>query len=495
MIIIPTEKRFDWKHSPLVLFAIVLLNIFIYFIPQSGDNEIIGSAFVEYKKQDYLLIEWPFLKTYLSSTDQTETLDNLNSLFNEQQYDQVIGHILFDSNFYRYLRQDQYEYFTSNDVGNWFFIREQINDAIQSTTMVSNGLIPSNINIFSLISYQFLHGSVMHLLGNLFFLIICGFAVEAAIGHWRFLLFYLISGIAGGLLHALLNNKMSMPLVGASGAISGTMAMYLALFRLKKIEFFYWFFVFVGYFKAPALLILVFYIGKELFQLFSDTQSNTAFLAHIGGFIAGAILMGISYWFNRAFFKNEGFNQDYIDEDQSIDPLQEKKATIYEFLGKYQFDAAEKALERLRQEDKQNGKQGFDFELALIRYNVEKIDKKEPFKKHLVELLITKQPSEQQASRLEKIWQENETALNNIDIGLGIKIAIGLAESTTPKQATLLFEKLYKDVEHNDKAKYRTPLAVLAKKLADAYEKTNNIQQQRKFTTLKNQLLAAGKAS
>lgn len=486
MIIIPTEKRFDWKHAPLALFALVILNIFIYFIPQSGDNEIVGSAFVEYKKQNYLLIEWPFLKTYLSSTNQTGTLNNLNSLFDKQQYDQVITHILFDANFYRYLRQDKYEYFTSNDVGDWFFIREQINNAIKSTTIVSHGLISSDIKIFSVISYQFLHGSVMHLLGNLFFLIVCGFAVEAAIGHWRFLCFYLISGIAGGLLYAVFNSNVSMPLVGASGAISGTMAMYLALFRLKKIEFFYWFFIFVGYFKAPALLILVFYIGKELFHLFSDTQSNTAFLAHIGGFVAGAILMGVSYWFNHAFLKNELFNQSYIEDDQSVDPLQEKKATVYDFLGKYQFEAVEKALERLLQENEQD----FDFELALIRYNVEKIDKKENFKKHLIELLITKQPSASQASRLEKIWHENEAILKDIDSGLVIKIAIGLAESPSPKQAMLLFEQQYEDLKINNDTKYQTPLAVLAKKLADAFERIGNIQQQQKYTILKDQLLA-----
>jgi membrane associated rhomboid family serine protease len=486
MIIIPTEKRFDWKHAPIALIALVMLNIFIYFIPQSGDNGVIGSAFIEYKKQDYLVIEWPFLKTYLSSTDQKNTLEHLDSLFDQQQFDPIIGHILFDSNFYRYLRQDKYEYFTSNDVGDWFSVREKINNAIQSTTIVSYGLISSDIKLFSMVSYQFLHGSVMHLLGNLFFLIICGFAVEAAIGHWRFLLFYLISGIAGGLFYAFFNGKISMPLVGASGAISGTMAMYLALFRLKKIEFFYWFFIFVGYFKAPALLILFFYIGKELFQLFSDTQSNTAFLAHIGGFIAGAILMAVTYWFNRAFFKNEGFNQSYIEEDQNIDPLQEKKSTVYQFLGKYQFDAVEKVLARIQQENYED----FDFELALIRYNVEKIEKKNNFKKNLVELLLTKHPNQQQASRLEKIWQENESILKDIDSGSIIDIAIGLAESRSPKQATVLFDKIYKNFKNNKDTKHDTALAVLAKKLADAYEKTNDLSQQQKYTTLKDQLLA-----
>jgi hypothetical protein len=264
------------------------------------------------------------------------------------------------------------------------------------------------------------------------------------------------------------------------------MAMYLALFRLKKIEFFYWFFIFVGYFKAPALLILLFYIGKELFQLFSDTQSNTAFLAHIGGFIAGAILMAVTYWFNRAFFKNEGFNQSYIEEDQNIDPLQEKKSTVYQFLGKYQFDAVEKVLARIQQENYED----FDFELALIRYNVEKIEKKNNFKKNLVELLLTKHPNQQQASRLEKIWQENESILKDIDSGSIIDIAIGLAESRSPKQATVLFDKIYKNFKNNKDTKHDTALAVLAKKLADAYEKTNNLSQQQKYTTLKDQLLA-----
>ncbi|MGH1441312.1 MAG: rhomboid family intramembrane serine protease [Cellvibrionaceae bacterium] len=487
MIIIPTEKRFDWKHAPIVLFSLVLLNIFIYFIPQSGDNEIVGSSFVEYKKQNYLLIEWPFLKTYLEETEQIGTLEKLNTLFNEQQYDQVIGHILFDAEFYRYLRQDQYDYFRNNrDVGDWFFIREQINDAIQSTTMVSYGVTPSNLSFLSLISYQFMHGSVMHLLGNLFFLIICGFAVEAALGHWRFLGFYLIAGVVGGLLHALVYSKSPMPLVGASGAISGTMAMYLALFRLKKIEFFYWFFVFVGYFRAPALFILLFYIGKELFQLFSDTQSNTAFLAHIGGFVAGGILMGATYWYNRALFNHTGFNEDYIEEDQSIDPLQEKKATVYEFLGKYQFDAAEKAIERIRQDDSND----FDFELALIRYNIEKIEKKKGFNQHLVELLSHKKLTEKQAQCLETIWQENEERLGRVDTGLGIKLATNLAEANPPKQASLLFDQFYSELQSSNTQKYQTPLAVLAKKIADSYERSNNLVQQKRFTDIKNELVA-----
>ncbi len=487
MIIIPTEKRFDWKHAPLVLLAVVLLNIFIYFIPQSSDNQVLGMAFVEYQQQDLLKIEWPFLQRYLKEREQEDTLEKLEALYTEERHEEIIGHILFDNDFYRYLRIDKYDYFHDNkDVGDWFFTRERINNAVQSTTMVSFGLTPANMSWYSALTHQFLHGSVMHLLGNMFFLVIFGFAVEAAIGHWRFLLFYLISGIAGGLLHALFNLKAHVPLVGASGAISGAMAMYLCVFRLKKIEFFYWFFVFVGYFKAPALLILLFYIGKELAQFLFITDSNVAFLAHIGGFLAGAILTGVAYKLNPNII-----NEEYIEEDQSIDPLQEKKATVYDFLGRYQFEAAEKALTRIIESE------GLDFELAFIRYNIEKIDKdhkskKAVFSKHLVELLTTRKPTEQQANQLEHVWQESKMYLEGLETNLTLKIAISLAEASSPKHAAELFDDIYQHIRQNKNPeylkKYQTPLAILAKKLADAY-RDKQPQEEHKYTALKNQIL------
>lgn len=500
MIIIPTEKRFDWKHAPIALFVIVLINIFIYFIPQSDDNIEISTAYIDYKTNNYLNIEWPFLKKYLNETNQLSTLEKLNKFYEEKNFDPIIAHILFDQNFYHYLRKDQYSYFLNNDdVGEWFFIREKINNHVQGTTTVTYGLVPSDIKVVSLISYQFLHGSVMHLLGNLFFLIVCGFAVEAAIGHWRFALFYLLSGIVGGLLHAVFYLQSAAPLVGASGAISGAMAMYLGVFRFKKIEFFYWFFVFVGYFRAPAMLILIFYIGKELYQFFTNTGSNTAFLAHTGGFIAGALLIGIAYWYNRDIF-----NEEYIEEDQSIDPLQEKKATIYDFLGKYQFDAAEKAIARLIDGDglninanvdgekkiKTTSSNILDFELAFLRYNVEKIDKKEPYKKHLMELLTIDKPSEQEANQLLKVWQENKIILQKSNVAQLIKIALNLSEASSPKQASLIFDKIYSATVKANNTQFQNPLAVLAKKLADAYSRGNNIKLQQKYNDLKQQLLA-----
>jgi membrane associated rhomboid family serine protease len=473
MVIIPTEKRFDWNHAPVVLFSIVLINILIFFIYQSGDGKKFESALQAYQKEKFLEIEWPFFKKYLNEKNDTKALNRYQSLYNEQRFDEISFNIILNQDFYRYLRIDQYEYFQLGDVGDWFAVREQINDNIASTSISSFGLTPSSIKVFHFLSYQFLHGDMMHLLGNLFFLVICGFAVEAAIGRWRFLLFYLICGIAGGALHVIFNLKETIPLVGASGSISGVMAMYLGLFRLKKIEFFYWLFIFVGYFRAPALLILFFYIGKELFQFYGGGESNVAFLAHTGGFIAGAIIMGIAYYLNPKIF-----NQSYIEEDQSIDPIQEKMSTIYEFIGKYQFEAAEKALSRTIEE------YGLTFELAFIRYNLSKIRKDEKHYHQMVELMTTETDSDNEIEKIERIWKENRNNLESLNHETMIKIGLTLAKLKIPESAAEICDLLVEKESKNKK------LVALAKEVANKFAGLSHPLKQRKYTAVAEKLLA-----
>ncbi|HHL31166.1 MAG TPA: rhomboid family intramembrane serine protease, partial [Oceanospirillales bacterium] len=326
MIIIPTEKRFDWKHTPLVLFILVLINVMVFFAYQFGDTEKQFDAITDYQQHEFLVKEWPLYVDYLKQNQAYQRLEESKKLYENIQTEdddapqseiQLIYTIISDPGFYQYLEQNAYNVFYLSYIEKWALPRSEINDTIQSVSSVAFGLIPNQLGLVTLLTHQFLHGGVMHLLGNMFFLIICGFAVEAAIGHLRFLLFYLASGVAGGLLFAVMDLSSVQPLVGASGAISGVMAMYLGVFRFKKIEFFYWLFVFVGYFRAPALLILPFYIGKELFSYFSDSGTNVAFMAHAGGFIAGSLMMAIAYYLNPKMM-----NEAYIEEDQETPQLQ-----------------------------------------------------------------------------------------------------------------------------------------------------------------------------
>lgn len=338
MIILPTEKRFDARYAPTVLFGIVLLNVLVFFFYQSNDDNKISTSLKTYLEQDFLSLEWPHYQTYLKAKQDKDSAENLalaQDYFEHQAFEHLATQIVLDTDFYEFLFRDPYNLIGHKHVEVWSEKRSQINRDIQSLSFFAYGLIPRDLRIVTLLTNQFLHGDTLHLLGNMFFLIICGFAVEAAIGHWRFLAFYLTSGVVASLAHAALDFTSAVPLVGASGAISGVMAMYLAVFKLRKIEFFYWLFIFVGYFRAPALIILPIYIGKELFSFFTDTQSNVAVMAHAGGFITGALLMLANHKFSPT-----SIDTDYVETDQTIDPLQKNLAVIQSDIENFRFDSA-----------------------------------------------------------------------------------------------------------------------------------------------------------
>lgn len=151
---------------------------------------------------------------------------------------------------------------------------------------------------------MFLHSGWGHLLGNMVFLFLFGFTLEGVLGKRLYITFYLASGIAASGLYALLNSHSFVPLVGASGAISGLMGMYLALYRLRKIRFFYTVLFYFGEFQAPALLVLPLWLGKEFYGYFF-IESNVAYWAHIGGLMAGAGLLLIARQTRRNFAATE----------------------------------------------------------------------------------------------------------------------------------------------------------------------------------------------
>jgi membrane associated rhomboid family serine protease len=143
----------------------------------------------------------------------------------------------------------------------------------------------------TLLTSMFLHGGWGHLGGNMLFLWIFGDNIEHRIGHLRFLIFYLVCGLAAGLAHVLANSASMVPTVGASGAISGVLGGYLLLFPRNRV----YVMTYGGVATVPAMLMLGLWI---LIQFVNGVGSiaNTpetggvAYLAHIGGFIAGLVL-------------------------------------------------------------------------------------------------------------------------------------------------------------------------------------------------------------
>jgi membrane associated rhomboid family serine protease len=140
----------------------------------------------------------------------------------------------------------------------------------------------------TLVTYMFLHGGWMHLIGNMLFLWVFGDNVEDATGHGRFLVFYLLCGIAGGLAHAVTSPTSEAPLIGASAAVAGTLAAYLILHPRVKL----WVLV-LGRIplKLSAMWVIGAWIVFQFVSLFIALDQETAYWAHIGGLAAGAVLI------------------------------------------------------------------------------------------------------------------------------------------------------------------------------------------------------------
>lgn len=144
----------------------------------------------------------------------------------------------------------------------------------------------------TLFTSMFMHGDLMHLGSNMLYLWIFADNVEASFGHWKFLGFYLLCGLAAAFAQAFVNIDSPIPMIGASGAISGVLGAYLLMFPHARVLTLVPIFFFVQFIQLPALIVLgVWFVGQLLSALMTASGTGgVAFMAHIGGFVAGAAL-------------------------------------------------------------------------------------------------------------------------------------------------------------------------------------------------------------
>jgi len=159
--------------------------------------------------------------------------------------------------------------------------------------ILPTGPSPIYLTIFS---SMFMHGSVVHLLGNMLFLWIFGNNVEDYLGRKKFLFFYLICGISAAFTQILFNSDSTVPMVGASGAIAGVLGAYMVLYPRAKITTVIIIIFFIRLIKLPAIVVLGFWIVYQFLYGISSLAATTgeggvAWFAHIGGFICGIILI------------------------------------------------------------------------------------------------------------------------------------------------------------------------------------------------------------
>jgi membrane associated rhomboid family serine protease len=180
-----------------------------------------------------------------------------------------------------------------------FFHESQLGSYAFPRFIYTWGLTPSifTSNPFSgwpfIFTSMFLHGGWLHIFSNMWILFVFGHNVEASMGSFRYLIFYLLAGIAAALLQIYIQPESPNPLIGASGAIAGVLGAYLVLFPRARIASLIFLIVFFTIVEIPAAVYLLLWMGLQVYSGLFSAESGIAWWAHIGGFVFGAVMVSL----------------------------------------------------------------------------------------------------------------------------------------------------------------------------------------------------------
>jgi len=155
-------------------------------------------------------------------------------------------------------------------------------------------LTPAAPSVITVFTSMFMHGGLMHIIFNMWFLWIFGDNIESVLGHKRFVLFYLLCGVGAALVQIQINTGSQIPMVGASGAIAGVLGAYLIRFPRATVHVLVILFIFITFIRVPAMVVIGFWFLSNLTAglgtLGIEETGGTAWFAHLGGFVSGVVL-------------------------------------------------------------------------------------------------------------------------------------------------------------------------------------------------------------
>ena len=318
MFFIPFFRKVDWSNPPLVTIFLIVINCLVFVIFQSHDDKYTEQAYEFYLQSELPDIEIPLYFDYLRKNNRFQKVEDYQAYMDEGgEYRLAVAVPLRQDSEFMKLLENGSVFSDTTRFTTWKNLHEQFQAKLEKATWYSYGLKPNEPSAVTFISNMFLHGGWGHLIGNMVFLFIIGFVVEYALGRSSYLGGYLLAGLFGGALYVLLNSDSQTATVGASGAIAGLMGMYTVLFGLRKINFFYFVFVYFDYVKAPAIILLPIWLGHEVVQLLMQSDQSINYYAHIGGLCSGALYAFIAKQYL-------GVNLDYLDKNEREDAEKER---------------------------------------------------------------------------------------------------------------------------------------------------------------------------
>ena len=312
MLIIPTEGKISWRNPPIITIAIILINCIVFFFFQANDTQKTIESFTYYFESGLADIEVPRYASYVKSHDgETLEPDELDTLAPNSLH--IVMRMQQDSDFMDRLYKDNVITPADQDYDEWKELRSEFE--YRQALIVSHrfGLIPKQIHPVNFLTYMFLHGGIGHLVGNMIFLWIVGCVLEMGCGRIYYGVGYLLVGILSALFYFVVHHNSYVPMIGASGAISGLMGAFTVLYATTRIRVFVSTGFYFDYFKIPAFILLPFWIGKEFFQYYAQGPEQVAYMAHAGGLIGGALLGVLGKQFfdesKKAFFDEKVADQ------------------------------------------------------------------------------------------------------------------------------------------------------------------------------------------
>jgi len=355
MLILPLHKPLGWATWPWMTTALLLVNAFVFFGPQSGDRQAMGEAQRYYFSSGLARMELPAYRRYLVDSGRGDELAGLEEDEDGEGWRQLAQASVNDLGYRAYLDTrgvGQEEQATAR----WRPLRSEYDRRLDHIFTLRHMQRGSEWSPRRMLSAAFLHADAGHLIGNMLFLVALGLLLEGAIGAGWLLAVYVIGAYGSAAASVLWRWGEYGGGLGASGAIAAMMGAFCAVWGRQPVRFFYWFGVVFDYVRAPAILLFPLWLGWEVFNLATDKGAGIAFEAHAGGLVTGALLGGLLVWLRQT--------RPAFLVDTPARPVDDRWERAQRHLGRMENAEAEALLGELAAEQPRS------FDIALARCRV-----------------------------------------------------------------------------------------------------------------------------
>lgn len=311
MLILPVYRKWTWRDPPIITLLLILINVVVFLGWQLDDDIRFMQAVIHYDETNMAEVEMPLYEQYLIENNKTFFFGRSSAGVSMLEPPEMVQELYATPEFVASLPGRAATILTPQELDRWRGDHIALKEMLADVTWFNHGFRTAYPRLDNAFSHMFLHGGFEHLFFNMIFLLLVGYVVEQIIGRIRYLVCYLLCGLIPTAIEVAISPGSLIPGIGASGAISGLMGMYAVLFGLRKIRFFFHLVFYFDYITLPAISVLPFWIGKELYQMMAYPDSGVNYLAHAGGLVAGAAI---------AFalrIRPQALNTEYLEQDET----------------------------------------------------------------------------------------------------------------------------------------------------------------------------------